>query len=161
MRGSSRGSRYSRFRGSSPEDPKLPESIREFRRSLFRKRPDTFLDLGAAHAVAMAAVGGLLVQFAAGEFVDRALHAAHRNRRIAGEYRSKLVDFLIERFGWHHRGEITDPQHLGGADLLRRQKQLPGVVGAEPRHIAFDAALVIMQPEPRRGHEHLAAVDAD
>src|SRR5258708_33644463 len=41
----------------------------EFRRTFFRKGLDAFLDLGAVHAVAMAAVGGFLFQPVAGEFV--------------------------------------------------------------------------------------------
>src|SRR5229473_800827 len=131
------------------------------RRTLFRERLDAFLDLGAAHAVAMPLVGGVFVELAAGDFVDGALHAAHRDRRIAGKNRGKVCDFLIQRLDRRHRGEVTDPQHLRGADLLRGQKQFSGVVGAEPRHIAPDAALVIMQPKPRRRHEHLAGVDAD
>src|SRR6266481_1657724 len=69
--------------------------------------------------------------------------------------------FFVERLGGHHLGEVTDSQHLRGADLLRREKQLLGVVNAEPRHIARDAALVIMQPEPRRRHEHFTGIDAD
>ncbi len=109
----------------------------------------------------MAAVGGLFVQPAAGEFIDRALHAAHRDRRIAGENGRQPVDLFVERFSGYHRGEIADPQHLRGADPLGGQEQLLGVVDAEPRHVALDAAVVIMQPEPRRRHEHLAAVDAD
>src|SRR6202171_4864693 len=62
----------------------------KLRRTLFRERLDAFLDLGTAHAVAMAAVGGLFIQPAAGEFVDRALHAAHRDRRIAAENAREL-----------------------------------------------------------------------
>src|SRR5450631_941186 len=42
----------------------------KFRRTLLRKCADAFLDLGAAHAVAGAAVGGRFIQPAAGEFVD-------------------------------------------------------------------------------------------
>jgi hypothetical protein len=53
--------------------------------TLLREGLDAFLDLGAAHAVAGALVGGFLIQLAAGKFVDRALHAAHRDRRIAGQ----------------------------------------------------------------------------
>src|ERR1700694_6011286 len=70
----------------------------KLRRPLFRKRLDAFLDFGAAHAVAMAAVGSLFIQSAAGEFVDRALHAAHRDRRIAGEFGRQPVDLFVERF---------------------------------------------------------------
>src|ERR1700722_12576393 len=133
----------------------------KLRRAFFRERLDAFLDLGAAHAVAGTLIGGFLVEVAAREFVDGAFHAAHRDRRIAGKNIGQFVDFLVQRLGRHHRREVADPQHLGGADFLRGQEQLPGIVGAEPRHVASDAALVIMQPEPRRRHEHLAAVDAD
>jgi hypothetical protein len=35
----------------------------------------------------VAEIGGGLIELAAREFVDRALHAAHRYRRVAGEYR--------------------------------------------------------------------------
>src|SRR6266446_1973362 len=133
----------------------------KLRRAFFREGLDAFLDLGAPHAVAMAAVGGLLIQPVAGEFVDRALHAAHRGRRVAGENAGELIDLLVERLGRHHRCKIADPQHLRGADFFCGQEQPLGVVDAKPRHIALDAALVVMQPEPRRWHEHLAGVDAD
>src|SRR5712672_2379544 len=109
----------------------------------------------------MAAVGGFLFQPVAGEFVDRALHAAHRGRGVGGEHAGELVDLPVERLGGHHRGEIADPQHFRRADFFRGQEQPLGVVGAEPRHVALDAAPVVMQPEPRRRHEHLAGVDAD
>src|SRR5216684_7597690 len=57
----------------------------KLRRAFFREGLDAFLDLGAPHAVAMAAVGGFFIQPSAGELVDRALHAAHRERRVGGE----------------------------------------------------------------------------
>src|SRR5258708_10026334 len=55
----------------------------KLRRTFFRKRLDAFLDLGAAHAVAVAAVGGPFIQGAPRAFVDRALHSGHRDRRVA------------------------------------------------------------------------------
>ncbi len=108
-------------------------SSQNFRRSLLSERLDAFLDLGAAHALAMAEVGGFFIEFAAGEFVDGALHAAHRQRRVAGQDGGEPVDFLIERFLRHHGGEVADPQHFRRGDFLRREKQLLGVVDAEPR----------------------------
>jgi transposase, IS30 family len=147
---------------TSRRTPGRREGFLKPRRPLLRERLDPFLDLGAAHAVAGTAVGGLLVELAAGEFVDGALHAAHRDRGVAGESSRELVDRLIERFlVHHHRGEIADPQHFRRVDFLRGQKQLLGVVDAEPRGVAHDAALVIMQAQPRRRHEHLAGVEAD
>ena len=61
----------------------------------------------------------------------------------------------------HHGGEIADPQHFRRGDFLRGQKQLFCIVDAKPRHIARDAALVVVQPESRRRHEHFRGVDAD
>jgi hypothetical protein len=61
----------------------------------FPQSLDAFLDLGAAHALAVAEVGGFLVELAAGEFVDGALHAAHRQRRVAGQECGEPVDFLV------------------------------------------------------------------
>src|SRR6185295_469352 len=86
--------------------PSAPESCwLEFRRALFRKRLDALLDLLTAHALAVTEVGGFLVEFAAGEFVDGALHAAHRYRRVAGQNGSEAVDFLVQCFHRHHSGE--------------------------------------------------------
>src|ERR1700676_5387684 len=133
----------------------------KFRRSFLHERGDAFLDLAAVQAVAMAPVGGLFVKLAVGEFIDGTFHAAHRFRRIAGKYGSQPVDFLIERLDGCNRSEVADPQHLGCFDLLRGEEQFFGVVDAEPRHVASDSAFVIMQPEPRRWHEHLASVDAN
>ena len=48
-----------------PQDEGKPNS--KPRRPLFRKRLDAFLDLGAAHAFAMALVGRFLVELAAGK----------------------------------------------------------------------------------------------
>ena len=89
-------SRKTWMAGSSPAMTKQ-SCILKFRRTLFRKSLDAFLDLGAAHALAMAEVGGFLVELATGEFVDGALHAAHRNRRVAGQDVGEPVDFLVER----------------------------------------------------------------
>src|SRR5260370_22994542 len=86
----------------------LPQGEREknlkFRRTLFRKGLDAFLDLGAVHAVAMAAVGGFFIQPVAGEFVDRALHAAHRGRGVGGEHAGELVDLPVEPLRGAHGG---------------------------------------------------------
>src|SRR5882757_6729435 len=131
------------------------------RRALFCKRLDAFPDLGAAHAVAMAPVGGGFIELAAGEFIDGALHAGHRDRRIAGEDRGELVDFLIQRLHRHHCGEIAYREHFRRGYLLRGQEQFFGIVGAEPRHVAGDPAPVIMQAQPRCRHEHLGRIDAD
>src|SRR3569623_1907738 len=92
----------SRFARCGRRAPAPPRS--EFWRTLFRERLDAFLDLVATHALAVAAVGGFLVELAAGEFVDGALHAAHRLRCVSGQYVGEPVDFLIERFLRHHRG---------------------------------------------------------
>src|SRR6185503_13343345 len=78
--------------------PSAPESCwLEFRRALFRKRLDALLDLVTAHALAVAEVGGFLVEFAAGEFVDGAFHAAHRKRRVAGQHVGEAVDLFVQR----------------------------------------------------------------
>src|SRR4051794_31874261 len=77
-RGIKASSRFARCGRSAPEFCRS-----EFRRALFRERLDAFLDLVAAHALAVAAVGSFLVELAAGEFVDGALHAAHCQRRVA------------------------------------------------------------------------------
>src|SRR5882672_12119821 len=66
----------------------------ELWRPLFRKRLDALLDLVAAHALAVAKIGSFLIELAAGEFVDGALHAAHRKRRVAGQDIGEAVDFL-------------------------------------------------------------------
>src|SRR5882724_3304110 len=133
----------------------------KLRRTFFRKRLDAFLDLLAAHAFAMAAVGGALVELAAREFIDGPFHAAHGHRRVAGKDGRQPVDLFVERLGRHHGGEIADPQHFRGADLLGGQEQFLGVVDPEACDVARDAALVIVQPETRRRHEHFASVDAD
>src|ERR1700686_2048806 len=83
-----------------------PTTPSKLRRTFFRKRFDAFLDLVAAHAFAMAAVGGVLVELAAREFVDGPFHAAHGNRRVAGKDGRKPVDLFVERLGRHHGGEI-------------------------------------------------------
>src|ERR1700688_2853980 len=82
-----------------------PTTPSKLRRTFFRKRFDAFLDLVAAHAFAMAAVGRV--------------------------------------------------------DLLGGQEQFLGVINPEACDIARDAALVIVQAETRRRHEHFASVDAD
>jgi len=47
-----------------------------FRRAFFGGRLDALLDLGSAHAFAMAQLGGGFIELAAGKLVDGALHAA-------------------------------------------------------------------------------------
>jgi hypothetical protein len=89
-------------------------------------------------------------------FMPRIANGALPARNVASRSTSSS-----ERFPGHHGGEVADPQHFRRGDLLRGQKQLFGVVDAEPRHIAGDAALVIVQAEPRRRHEHLGRIDAD
>ena len=96
----------------------------KFRRPFLRESPDTFLDLGRAHALDRAPVRSRLVQPSAGELVDRALHAAHRDRRVAGQDRRKAVDLLIERFKRHHCREVADAQHLRRIEPLCGEKQL-------------------------------------
>jgi len=67
-------------------------------RPFFRERLDAFLDLFAAHAVAVARVRGLFIQPAAGELVDGAFHAGHRLRRVAGQNGREPVDLFVQRF---------------------------------------------------------------
>src|SRR5439155_16859466 len=110
--------------------------------------PDAFLDLGTPHAVASPLVRRGLVELAAGDLVDRALHAPHGERGVAGEDRCQAVDFLVQRRQRHHGGEIADAQHFRRVDLLRGQEQLPGVVGADPRDVTLDAAPAVVQPDP-------------
>src|SRR5437868_2639761 len=107
-------------------------TISSARRTFLGERAYAFLDLGAAHAVAGALIGGRLVELAAGDFVDGALHAGDRHRRVAGKQNRQAVNLLVERLARHHGGEIADPQHFRRADLLGGQKQLFGVVGAKP-----------------------------
>src|SRR6202035_4454753 len=95
------------------------------------------------------------------EFVDGPFHAAHGHRRVAGKDGRQPVDLFVERLGRYHGGEIADPQHFRSADLLGGQEQFLRVVDPEARDIACNAALVIVQAETRRRHEHFASVDAD
>src|SRR5260370_34649939 len=85
------------LRGFAPRNDEESRAcaLSKLRRTLFRERLDAFLDLGAAHAVAMSAVGSLFIQNAAGEFVDRALHAAHRDRRVAGDNACGPIHLLV------------------------------------------------------------------
>jgi hypothetical protein len=57
------------------------ETRLEFGRSLFRKRLDAFLDLGAPHAVAVAAVGTFFVWPAAQIFEGRGLGKARPKKQ--------------------------------------------------------------------------------
>src|ERR1700733_13649715 len=79
----------------------------KFRRALLGEGLDAFLDLLAAHAVPGPAGGRPLIKLAARDFVDGALHAAHRDRRVTGQDGDEPVDLLVQRFDWHHRGEIA------------------------------------------------------
>src|ERR1700722_18243695 len=131
------------------------------RRALLGEGLDAFLDLVAAHAVAVPLVGRRLIKLAARDLVDGALHAAHRDRRVTGQDAGEPVDLFVQRFDWHHRGEIADPQHFRRADFFGGEKQSLGIVEPEACHVTRDAAFIIVQAESGGRHEHFAGVDAD
>jgi hypothetical protein len=92
---------------------------RQKRGSLLDKRRHALLDLFAVHAVLMPSVRGRGIERTPGDFVDGALHAAHCDRRIAGEQGCEPIDLGVEPLGCNERGEIADPQHFACVDFFR------------------------------------------
>src|SRR5260370_35055898 len=78
---------------SRPPSPIRGEGKSKPRRALFRKRLDAFLDLGAAHALPMAAVVRRFIQTAMGTLGHGALHRAPPDRPVARHCGCPLIGY--------------------------------------------------------------------
>ena len=85
-------------------------------RSLLCKGGAAFPHFVAVQALTVAAVGGGFVELLARDLVERALHAAHRDRRVRRDDARKLLDVGIDELRRHRLVEIADAQRT--ADSL-------------------------------------------